>query len=146
MSYKPVPKQDIDWVPLDTWYSEDKQAERLGPFSVEGKKASSNEYYVAMALEKLQLEYTFQVSYYGGRRLRGGLVLDFLVYTVPIPTPLWVHGNYWHGGKRAVIDKLQAATIFMQMRGDVSQPVIIWGDESNSIEEALQAVRRELNL
>jgi hypothetical protein len=55
--------------------------------------------FAALALDKVQLPYVFQVSYLGGRRLQGGMVLDFLVLTdPPYPAeylPLWNDLGAW---------------------------------------------------
>ena len=113
-----------------------------GYLTVHGTHASSNEYYVAEALDKVKLPYVFQVSYLGGRRLQGGMVLDFLVLTDPLPTPLWVNGNYWHKGPRQVIDLYQRQLLDMVMGGQLAQAVVLWGDDTDTPEHALAAVKR----
>ena len=40
-------------------------------YEVQGKKASDIEYYVALALEKLDIEFVFQVSLLGGKTVAG---------------------------------------------------------------------------
>ena len=54
---------------------------------------SINEKNVAVALDKLGYEYAYQ-KYLGAGGIRGTSIIDFLVYTVPKPTPLFVHGAY----------------------------------------------------
>src|SRR3990167_3544724 len=107
-------------------------------YLVHGKSATSNEFFVAAALDKLKIPYIFQVSYWGGRSLRGGQVLDFLVWS-PLETPVQVFGEYWHRGLLGSKDKLKLAQL--QMLFDVPI-VIIWGHESDSFETALNAVRK----
>lgn len=107
-------------------------------------KATSNEYYVAQALDTVGLEYAFQLSIAGGKTLAFGIVLDFLVDTVPLPTPLWVHGDYWHTGARRQKDLRQQDIVKQYMEGSILEPIEIWGHESDSIEMALAAVRRKL--
>ena len=41
-------------------------------------------------------DFLYQLALKGGYDIRGGLVLDFLVPTVPLWTPLPVDGGYWH--------------------------------------------------
>ena len=65
-------------------------------FTVQGKDATSYEYNVAYALDKLELPYMFQFIFLGGKAVRGGMVVDFLVLTDPLSTPVWVNGGFWH--------------------------------------------------
>ena len=107
-------------------------------------KATSNEYFVAQALDSIGLEYAFQLSIAGGKSLSFGIVLDFLVETVPLPTPLWVHGDYWHTGARRQKDLRQQDIVKQYLEGAILEPIEIWGHESNSLEMALAAIRRKL--
>lgn len=68
---------------------------------IKGQKAGSKEeYYVSKALDRLGLKYSFQVPVMGGRSVRGGQVLDFLVATPVKKTIVDVRGTYWHTGAR----------------------------------------------
>ena len=110
---------------------------------IQGKSPDSwNEYYVALALEKLELPYIYQFEIFGGH-LRGGVILDFLVLTHPLSTPIFVNGLYWHKGKRAAVDEYQQSIIKIAFRGEINEPVILWDNDSNSPEAALSAIRRE---
>src|SRR5512145_3073504 len=80
-------------------------------YSVRGKRATSYEANVAAALDKFGISYLFQVDYWGGRTLAGGMVLDFLAFTVPLPTPIFVNGDYFHQGQRKAVDLFQAAQL-----------------------------------
>lgn len=111
-------------------------------FKVHGKNATSYEYYVSVGLDMLELDYVFQASYFGGRRVRGGVVVDFIVYTRPLPTPVWVNGEYWHKGKQASIDYYQQI-ILSQFSGVQFAPtVVFFGEECNTLEAALHSVRK----
>lgn len=73
------------------------------PFYVRGMKAASkDEYWVSLALEKIQAEtgwnWEYQVPVNGGRNVRGGNVVDFLIYTPGRWTMLDPKGRYWHTG------------------------------------------------
>jgi hypothetical protein len=109
---------------------------------VRGYPASLNEYNVSIALDRLRLDYHFQVMLNGGRERRGGVVLDFLVFTAPKPTPVQVHGEYWHTGSHAAEDLLKEQVL--RENPEWFEPVTIWGKESNTVEDALCALRREL--
>lgn|GEM_PF-7027327 len=68
---------------------------------IRGQQAGSKEeYFVAQGLNKLGMKYSYQVPVMGGRNVRGGQVLDFLVYTPGKYTIVDVRGTYWHTGAR----------------------------------------------
>lgn len=115
-------------------------------YRVQGRRASNYEYYVALALERLDLEYAFQVNMMGGRKLKGGFVVDFFVMTVPKPTPVWVHGEYWHKGKQRQIDALQQAMLRHVLKGRINIPVILFGEDLQTEEKAYVKVKRELHV
>ncbi len=84
---------------------------------VQGVRVDSiNEYNVALALDRLNLDYAFQY-YFGDMGIRGSQTIDFLVYTTPKPTPLFVHGEYWDAGVKAIEEVLKQSSINMKMRG-----------------------------
>lgn len=73
------------------------------PFFIRGMKAGSkDEYWVSLALDKIQEEtgwgWDYQVPVNGGRRVRGGNVVDFLIHTPGRKTMLDPKGRYWHTG------------------------------------------------
>jgi hypothetical protein len=109
---------------------------------IQGKMPGSyEEWRVAQALEFYGIEYSFQVPLRGGRQIRGGMVLDFLVERPPESIPMPVHGRYWHHSieeERMYIEALRSIYGV--------EPVILWDDELGSIDEAKKVLRRELNL
>jgi hypothetical protein len=107
-------------------------------------RATKNEYNVAQALEELGFEFQFQLSIAGGRSLAFGIVLDFLVETAPLPTPVWVHGEYWHKGDRRKRDLEQQEVVKQYMMGSILDPVEIWGMESETVNQAIKACREKL--
>ena len=110
-------------------------------YTVQGKSASLNEYNVALGLEALGYEYTFQVNLFGGRMELGGVVLDFLVDTVPLPTPLWVHGEYWHTGEAREKDLLQQAMVEDEMGHQLMPAIELWSWQTMTPETALMWLR-----
>lgn len=104
---------------------------------------STNEYNVAQALVQLGLDFEYQYMV-GLKGVRGSQVIDFLVYTVPKPTPLFVHGRYWHTGKMAQEDALKMAELSSQTRGQWAEPVIIWEEDCENVEDAKVALKKEL--
>lgn len=103
-------------------------------------KATSNEWNVAEALKQLHIDFSFQVPIKGGRRQKFGLVLDFMLHTVPYQTPLWVHGDYWHQGSRRAVDIKQMQEVEEAFGGRILPAIEIWGHESNSVEDAKNAL------
>ena len=114
--------------------------------TIQGSKATDIEYRVAKALDTLDIPYIFQYEMFGGRSRLGGLVIDFLAITVPLSTPVDVRGEYWHGPTRKYQDDLEIAMIRHHNRGMIAEPVILWGGELQTDEQALSTVRRELRV
>ena len=110
--------------------------------TVRGSHASLNEYNVAVALERLGLDFIFQYDILGGRRLRGGAVIDFLVLTIPLPTPVFVNGDYWH--RDATQEFYQRALVDQALRGQARPVIVLWGYESDTIEAATSAIRSKV--
>lgn len=104
---------------------------------------SINEVNVAQALDELDFDYVFQYQI-GLPGVRGSQVIDFLVYTVPKPTPVFVQGRYWHGTRQQAEDQLKFAEIQSQTHGNWFDPVIIWDDESETVDDAKSVLRKEL--
>lgn len=113
-------------------------AEDRPRYIVAGKKASSYEWNVAKALDSLGLEYAFQVDVLGGRSLPGGFVLDYVVYTAPLHTPVYVNGDYWHRDPQR--DYMQQLTL-SQYAGTLNPSVTFWGADCDTQEAALQSVK-----
>jgi hypothetical protein len=107
---------------------------------IQGKSASDIEYRVAISLDKFHWTYTFQAGIMGGRQVRGGQVIDFLVDTMPLPTPLYIFGEYFHSGKEAERDKLMMALLASAFHGSLAPPEALWGDQLETQDEADQEV------
>ena len=106
-------------------------------FIVKGEWATKNEYNVSLALDYYEIEYEFHVDVLGGSAVRGGYVIDFVI-NIPWQVPLEVFGNYWHEGYLSDGDKLKLANI-QDYYGVI--PIIIWGNESDTPEQARDAIK-----
>jgi len=95
--------------------------------------ASSYEWRVAVALWKYKWEFDYQIGIFGGRAQRGGIVLDFLVHTLPLSTPTFVQGEYWHN-PRSERDYLQKVLLIAAYKGKIAEPVFLWGPELHTQE------------
>jgi len=92
---------------------EEEEEEEVG--YINGQKARSLlEWRVAQSLWKLKLEFFYQYPLLGGTQVRGGYVVDFLVFLAPNNVPLEVQGERWHttyfspdeNMRRAVIESI----------------------------------------
>ena len=112
---------------------------------VRGQNASTYEYNFAVALEMAGFDYLFQIDYFGGRRIAGGFILDFLVFTEPLPTPVWVNGDYWHKGTRqSTLDFLQRNLLRINFASQMAPAVVLWGAETETLAAARIAVKKYL--
>jgi hypothetical protein len=116
------------------------------PFFIRGTKAGSKEeYWVSLALDKIQEQtgwgWVYQYPVYGGRNIRGGNVIDFLIYTPGRWTILDPKGRYWHTG----IHEDQAE---MQNVARKKNWILIewFTDETPTRDAVLQFLRREMNV
>lgn len=112
---------------------------------IHGQKAGSKpEWYVAIALTRLGWSFDYQLSFFGGRAIGGGFVLDFLVRTLPNPTPIFVQGEYWHSGARQEVDALQVANLRRRFSGSIRNPLLLQEGDVSSAEEAYSTLLGEL--
>ena len=110
---------------------------------IQGKTPQSfEEYRVGLALMRYDVDFLYQVPIQGGRMLRGGQVLDFLLY-IPNPLPLPVFGNYWHRAQLQNEDKWKLAILLQVYR---VKPEIVWGDEVQTQEDADARIREVIGL
>jgi hypothetical protein len=113
--------------------------------AIQGKKVGSlYEWRLAKALDAAGLSYQYQVSVYGGRSVRGGQVLDFLVDTVPLPTPVFADGEHWHQGTLAREDSYKRALLNADMAGQWNPWISLYGPDLWDQDAANRAVRELL--
>ena len=108
---------------------------------------SKEESWVALALYRLHLDFEYQYQLFGGRKYKGGQVVDFWVFTVPLPTPIFVQGWYFHyaTAEKAAQSKLNLMYLEGQLRGKALKPVEVFDIEMPTPEDAYQVVKRKLN-
>jgi hypothetical protein len=100
---------------------------------------SKEEWWTSLALEKLGFEYEYQYPVFGGRSVRGGQMLDFLVYTPGKWTIVDVLGAYWHTGKNE--DRLSIQKVVVEKKWRL---VEAWDYLIPSAEKALSFYRAKL--
>lgn len=108
---------------------------------------SKEEYWVALALYKLHIDFVFQYQLFGGRKYKGGQVVDFWVYTMPLPTPILVQGWYFHyaTAERTSQTKLNLMYLESRLNGKAMKPVEIIDTEIPTPDDAYIVVKRKLN-
>lgn len=111
---------------------------------IQGQEPGSvEEWRVAQALSRFRIPFIFQFEIFDSS-VRGGIVLDFLVQTRPLSTPLEVYGQYWHKGERSSKEKIRDIIIEDYFRGK-SQPLLIFFAKDLQNQEMADAkVRREI--
>ena len=104
-----------------------------------GSKEEGN---LGAALDRLRLDYYSQYSVMGGRRYRGGYVLDFyLPYTVPQSIAINVQGGYWH--KTGAEEAFENATIENWCQDNDVRYVKIPAELLQDASAALKALQKE---
>jgi hypothetical protein len=117
-----------------------------GPFFIRGIKAGSKEeWWCSLALEKIEKEtgwtWEYQYPIRGGRRRRGGNVIDFLIKTPGMWTFLDPKGRYWHTGIHE--DQQEMRNIAREKKWRL----IEWFTDQTPTEEAVYSfLRKELHL
>lgn len=108
---------------------------------------SKEEYWVALALWKLHIDFVFQYQLFGGRKYKGGQVVDFWIYTMPLPTPLLVQGWYFHyaTAERASQSKLNIMYLESRLNGKAMKPVEVLDTEIPTPDDAYIVVKRKLH-
>ena len=107
---------------------------------------SKEEYWVALALYKLKIDFIFQYQLFGGRKYNGGQVVDFWVKTRPLPTPILVQGWYFHyaTAERAARSKMNIMYLESRLNGKAMKPVEVFDTEMPTPEDAYIVVKRKL--
>jgi len=107
------------------------------PGLINGQPAGSTyEWNVARALWSLGWKFSYQVPVMGGREFRGGQVLDFLVFTVPMKTALIVNGDYWHQtDEEYAMSELMTALKNIGIEVN-SEPLVLWAAQASTYESA----------
>jgi hypothetical protein len=110
---------------------------------VQNKRASDLEYNTAIALTSLGWDFVFQVPFFGGRNVSNGFVVDFIVGTVPLPTPLSIEGAYWHTNQQREEDKLIEDLFNSVLSSQYAQLVRFEEDDCKTVQLARISVLKE---
>ena len=128
-------------------YHLQKEPEPLPPQEWDGKPIDSiEEWRWILASLYYQVNFEYQMNVAGGRNIAGGLVLDFMMYTQPLWTPVSIKGRYWHTGRTEVEDLIREATLAEVYKGRIFPLVSIYSDELPDLETAKIVFRRMVPL
>lgn len=107
---------------------------------------SKEEYWVALALWKLHIDFVYQYQLWGGRRYKGGQVIDFWVYTMPLPTPILVQGWHWHYATAEKAARTRTNIMYLESRlnGKAMKPVEIITTDIPDPETTYMVVKKKL--
>lgn len=119
----------------------DLRDEGKGParYTIQGKRAYETEWFTYQALLRAGYkpsDIQFQVGFGGGRNFKGGYIVDFIVNTQPLPTPIWVHGEYWHSGEIASQDFIKQMRLLEEGNGAFNEPIVLWGNQVTDVDMA----------
>lgn len=126
--------------PFPEWYPEGGEEKEEEPGLIQGKNATILEWRVYKSLLKRKIDFIFQYPIAGGRMLRGGQVIDFVVVS-PFLIPVNVNGDYWHEAELSSEERLLLAAQKQHFGRD---PVVLWGHELTTQEACDQAVDRKI--
>lgn len=105
---------------------------------------SKEEWWIAKALNRLEMGYIYQYPVFGGRT-RGGYMVDFVVNTVPLATMIEPEGNHWHTGELGADDRKRDADVEDAMRDLARTPILkLWIPDLIDEETVYQKLVREL--
>ena len=93
-----------------------------------------------------KVDFDYQVDIAGGRNIAGGLVLDFMMYTLPLKTPVSIKGKYWHSGRTEVEDLIRESTLAERYKGEIFPLVSIYSDDLPDLDTAKEVFRRTIAL
>jgi len=116
------------------------------PDTIQGKPVrSKEEARVGVSLGIVGFNFKYQVWIFGGNIFPGGQIIDYLVYTVPLPTPLYLQSAYWHGPEmvKRQDDLMKQAKVRQRMSRTWADPKELWDHELQSIAQTVSAIRRE---
>jgi hypothetical protein len=74
-------------------------------------------------------------------RTLGEIIIDFLVFTAPLPTAVEIKGGYWH--RNTFADLRRESKIKRYFKGQV-RVISVDSDKIPSVDEAIKFARSEL--
>lgn len=104
---------------------------------------SKEEAWFAAALQKLDIPFIYQYAIKGGRNVRGGYVLDFLLpATAPQATGINLDNPYWH--KKTGAEAFETTMIEQWCRTHGIRYILIPDENLDSVEAAVKIIRKDV--
>ena len=114
-------------------------------YVIRGLSARKPEFFAWRALTQLgwdERELRYQTGFNGGRNFKGGFVIDIIVPTRPLPTPVFVNGEYWHDPTTAANQFAQEQKLRELFPGQFAEAVTIWAGQVDNEQLARMTVDR----
>lgn len=126
-------------------YKLQKEPEPPPPARWDGKVIGSvEEWRWILASLYFNVEFGYQVEIAGGNDIAGGLVLDFMMYTKPLWTPVSIKGRYWHSGRTEVQDMIRESRLAQLYKGRILPLISIYSDELPDLDTTKEVFRRTI--
>jgi len=106
---------------------------------------SPQEWRYAKGLDYLKIRYYYQYEVLQPSGIRGSQILDFLLKTAPLPTPVYIQ-SYWHTGEREQESKFKIAALMAEYRGTFAEPIEVDGKQLNCVQDAIDMIQSEPKL
>lgn len=108
---------------------------------------SVDEWRLALALDHYKIDYYYQYAIGGGRggkQFRGGQVIDFLVLTYPLKTPVSVENTFTHPKSRESQLKVQESNLRNHFKNQI-KPIVHVDTEKDTktLRQAMAFVKKE---
>lgn len=105
---------------------------------IQGRMPDSlNEYLVAWALDKLRIDYQYQVPL-GALGTRGSQVIDFVVWVGGGGIPVFLQGRHWHTTSTETEDALKQQAAQQRYH---NLPVVLREEQTDTYQHAMQACK-----
>jgi len=100
------------------------------------------EWYVALALERLEVRYMYKFVIYGTLDIRGSIEVDFVVWN-PWPIPAEVFGRRFHNPENDPDTRLRLS---LEEQYFGRQTIVWWDDMLEDQEMAYSQIKKDLGL
>ena len=105
---------------------------------------SKEEWWISQAGDMIGIPYQYQYPVNGGRE-RGGYMLDFVFFTIPLWTIVEPVGNHWHTGELGADDKKRQADVEFLMQDTCRIPIVnLWIPDLINKDVVFDKLLREL--
>lgn len=113
---------------------------------IQGREPGSKpEWRFAVALDYWKIQYIYQYEVFD-YPFSGSQKIDFWCLTPVLPTPVFIQGDYWHGGLRLEETKMNVWKVADRFMGKIFDPVEVWEHEIPTVDAAIQVAKSRLRV